>query len=452
MHHGGAAESKASSRKFVRGAQSRGKIPMPKVRLTDRFVSGARVAEVGKLIEFYDDVTTGLVLRVTRGAKGWSYFYSRPATGTRARVALGSYPATSLAAARGRAIEAAGLIENGEDPRTAFAARAAATVADLADSYLALHVRARKLRTADKVERRLRKNVLPVIGDVRLADLHRRDITRVTDPLLRREAPSEANHVFADLRALFAWAVERGDLDHSPVTMKKPADVGVRDRVLTDDEIQILWNGLPEALVGSRTCSRTTCARILRLCLVTGQRLGEVAGMRRAELNLQQRLWVLPPERTKNGRQHAVPLSDLAVTIIEEALADAGADNELVFSGRDGEAVTAILVSGMVLGSRKPTKSYPAGKCPVKDWSAHDLRRTALTNMARLGVAPIVLAHVANHQSTVRGGITFGAYVRHTYDKEKREALDLWAERLGAILGSGKAATVTPMKRRGAVR
>ena len=120
---------------------------------------------------------------MTRGAKTWSYFFTAPATGKRARVGLGHYPRTSLATARGRAIEAAGLTENGEDPRTAFAARAAGgmTVADLVESYLELHVRAckqrrgskveRKLRTADKIERRLRKNVLPSIGNVRLADL-----------------------------------------------------------------------------------------------------------------------------------------------------------------------------------------------------------------------------------------------------------------------------------------
>jgi hypothetical protein len=100
----------------------------------------------------------------------------------------------------------------------------------------------------------------------------------------------------------------------------------------------------------------------------------------------------------------------------------------------------------MVLGSRKPTKAYPAGRCPVTGWSAHDLRRTVLTNMARLGISPIVLAHVANHQSTIRGGVTFGAYVRHTYDKEKREALELWAERLAAIAGGNDRAAIHSLK------
>jgi integrase len=417
---------------------------MPTVRMTDRFVAAAKVGDAITLAEFYDDVTSGLVLRVTRGGKAFSFFYTAPATGKRARVALGHYPQTSLAAARARAIEAAGLVENGEDPRVAFAASAAGagTVADIIESYLALHVRARKLRTAAKIERRMRKNVLPIIGDVRIADLHRRDITRVTDALLTRGSPSEANHVFADLRAMFAWVVKRGDLDHSPLGgIEKPAAVSSRDRVLTDDEIRALWNGLPDWLVGSRTCVRVTCARIIRLCLATGQRVGEVAGMRRAEFDLERRLWCLPPERVKNNTEHSVPLSDLAVTIIEEALADAGPDSELVFMGSDGEAIAPILVAGMILGARK------AGRCPVASWSAHDLRRTVFTNMARLGVAPIVLAHVANHQSAVRGGITFAVYVQYNYGKEKREALELWAERLIALIGQQPVARVVELRR-----
>ena len=421
---------------------------MPTVRMTDRFVAATKAGNATRLTEFYDDVTSGLVLRITRGTKSWSFFYTAPASGKRARVGLGHYPATSLAAARARAIEAAGLVESGEDPRLAFAQRGgAAMIGDLVENYLTLHVHARKLRTAAKIERRMRKNVLPVISDVRLADLHRRDITRVTDAVLKRGSPSEANHVFADLRAMFSWALKRGDLDRSPVGgMEQPATLGIRDRVLTDDEIHALWVGLPEWLVGSRTCSRITCARIIQLCLITGQRLGEVCGMRRCELDIERRLWLLPSERTKNGAPHAVPLSHLALTVINEALTDAGADRELLFRDSDGGAVSAILIAGLILGSRKPTKAWPAGQCPVRDWSAHDLRRTALTNMAKLGVAPIVLAHVANHQSTIRGGVTFGAYVRHSYDKEKRAALELWAERLAAIAGGKKRAAVVPLK------
>jgi integrase len=421
---------------------------MPTVRMTDRFVAASKLSEAAKLAEFFDEVVSGLCLRITRGAKTWSFFYTAPGSSKRARVGLGHYPATSLAAARARVIDASSLVEDGEDPRRAFAASASgAMVADLFESYLVLHVRARKLRTADQIEQRIRKNILPVIGQMRLAELHRRDMTRVTDRLLKRGSPSEANHVFADLRAMFGWAVKRGDLDHSPVAgMQKPAAVGTRDRVLTDEEIRALWLGLPDWLVGSRTCARITCARIIRLCLVTGQRLGEVAGMRQTELDLKSRLWRLPPARTKNKTEHSVPLSDLAMTIIEEALADVGADSELVFAGGDGTAISPRLIAGVVLGSRLPTKAYPTGRCPVADWSMHDLRRTALTQMAVLGVAPVVLGFVANHRSTTRGGVTLAHYVFHSYENEKRAALELWGERLGALVGPQPVAEVVKLR------
>src|SRR5260221_8602494 len=95
--------------------------------------------------------------------------------------------------------------------------------------------------------------------------------------------------------------------------------------------------------------------------------------MRRTELDLQRRLWRLPPERVKNNTAHSVPLSDLALTLIGDALDDAGADSELVFTGRDGKAISPILLAGLILGSRKPTKGYPAGRFPFSSRRRHTI-------------------------------------------------------------------------------
>ena len=170
------------------------------------------------------------------------------------------------------------------------------------------------------------RNIIPVIGNVKLADLHRRDATRVVDAITRRGAPVEAMRAFEDLRAMLRWAVARGDLDHNPIEgMRKPPGSKPRTRVLSDEEIRVLWNGLPEALAKS-----STCQRIIKLCLVTGQRVGEVAGIRRTELNLAQRIWTIPGSRTKNGHSHAVPLSKLAIKII-------GGPEEVVFPNLEGD-------------------------------------------------------------------------------------------------------------------
>jgi integrase len=184
------------------------------------------------------------------------------------------------------------------------------TVAALVESYVEKH--AAGLRSGAEIKRRLHRNIIPVIGNVKLADLHRRDATRVVDAITRRGAPVEAMRAFEDLRAMLRWAVARGDLDHNPVEgMRKPPGSKPRTRVLTDEEICALWNGLPEALAKSPACQQ-----IIKLCLVTGQRVGEVAGMRKGELNLKEGIWTIPGSRTKNGHEHVVPLSPLAIEII----------------------------------------------------------------------------------------------------------------------------------------
>jgi hypothetical protein len=112
-------------------------------------------------------------------------------------------------------------------------------------------------------------------------------------------------------------------------------------------------------------------------------------------------------------RSHTVPLSGMALRLIKA----------------EGFGVSKNVVSDIVWRYQ----------IVEERWSAHDLRRSALTKMAELGVAPIVLGHIANHRTTTKAGITLGVYVHHAYEKEKRAALELWADRLeGIISGAGK--------------
>src|SRR5215217_6438421 len=135
-----------------------------RLALTDRFCAAAKSAHAPQT-DFFDETVAGLALRVSAtGHKGWTFHFTAPADGKRVRMGLGTYPATTLAGARARAMEARGLVEAGEDPRLTFGAQAAGamTVAGLVESYLAKHARV-NLRSAAEVERRLRKNVQPVI-------------------------------------------------------------------------------------------------------------------------------------------------------------------------------------------------------------------------------------------------------------------------------------------------
>lgn len=416
---------------------------MPTIALTDTFCRSAKPLK-GPRTDFFDKTVQGLALRVTEaGHRSWCFHYRSPRDGKRARATIGTYPATSLAAARGKALEARGHVEAGQDPRNVLAGQAVAgmTVSGLVETYLADPEKA-ALRSKPEIERRLRKNVIPVIGDVKISELRRRDVRNVTDAILRRDRKVEATRVFEDLRAVVRWAVQNEYLEANPLDgMAKPAEATASDRVLTDDEIATLWSRLPKALARSWQCQQ-----VIRLCLVTGQRVGEVAGMRKAEIDFKAKEWRLPGERTKNGHPHVVPLSDLAIQLIEEALEKAGENVVWLFPCGEGP-LSPVVVARAILRANETSEKRPLGRFGITSWSAHDLRRTVLTGMARLGVAPIVLGHVANHRSTTRAGVTLAVYAQYTYDKEKREALNLWADRLKNLVGTSPA-TVLPMKRR----
>ena len=412
---------------------------MPKLALTDRFISGAKATTTPQ-VDYFDSKTPGLALRVSSGGhKAWSFIFTN-GDGRRSRMTLGSYPALSLAAARTRASEARNDIEAGIDPRkTTAEGTAEMTVADLVARYMADPEKA-KLRTIREIKRRLDRNALPLVGSIKLAQLTRRDVRDVIEPIMKRGARTSAWHTHKDLFAVLRWGVANEFLPHNPIEgVQKPGGFTAGERTLTDNEIHRLWNELPRTLAKS-----VTCQRVVRLALVTGQRLGEICGMRRGELDLDRKLWSLPGARTKNGFAHQVPLSDLAVSLVREALKDAAGD--CVFAGEDGGPLEPHTVTRAIARAHQVSKVRPLGRFGIARWSAHDLRRTVLTNLAALGVLPHTIAHVANHRTITKSNVTFAHYVQHSYEAEKRAALDLWADRLAAIVGK-RAAKVLPMKR-----
>ena len=208
----------------------------------------------------------------------------------------------------------AGLVADGQDPAgDRRAERDALTVADLVDQFFDQY--AREKRTGKRQHQMLVKDVLPIIGRSKAAAVTRRDIGRITDRMTGRGVTIGASRTFEIVRKMFGWAVEQGLIEQNPVPWHEEAvQTRKRERVLSSDEIRAVWNGLADAR------SRAT-ASSLKLCLITGQRLGEVAGMCRDEFNFETKMWTIPSWRSKNGHAHRVPLTDMALEIIEEALA-----------------------------------------------------------------------------------------------------------------------------------
>lgn len=436
---------------------------MPQVELSDKFCQAAKVTS-GRKIDYFDTIVKGLVLRVSAaGAKSWYAVYGPPSK--RQWLKLGSYPEIPLGSdkgARQRARDTRAKVGDGGDPVADKKALATSqTVADMVDNYIARHASTR--RSGDEIARRLRKNVSGrdgegrklderssgCIGDVKLSDLHRRDITKAVDAVKDRGAGVEANRLFEDVRAMIRWARGRGDLDQNLVEgMRRPTETVERDRVLAASEIRVMWRGLATADM------RESTRRVVRLCLVTGQRVGEVSGMAIDELDLNASLWTIPSARSKNKQQHVVPLSDMAVGLIRDQLADVAALAErkdravpaFVFPGPGARAAVTGAAIAKAIKREEVVNRGTTLVMGVGPWTAHDLRRTAATHMEELGISPFIIGHVLNHVSATKASITSRVYARYDYMREKREALDLWAGRLIGILAD--AAEVVTLRGR----
>ena len=399
---------------------------MPVVNFTDRFL---RTLKPGaSAVEWFDEDTRGLSLKLNPGgAATWYFNYTRRADAMRRRVQLGKLSALGLKDARLRATKMAGLVADGKDPAgDRRAERDALTVADLVDQFFDQY--AKEKRTGKRQHQMLVKDVLPLLGRSKAAAVTRRDIGRITDRMTSRGVTIGASRTFEIVRKMFNWALEKGLIEQNPcLGMKKPFQTRKRERVLSSDEIRAVWNGLGDASI-SRDGQQ-----VLKLCLITGQRLGEVAGMCRDEFNFETKIWTIPSWRSKNGHAHRVPLTGMTLELIEEAL---------------GRATTEFLFPGY--GKDDALKSSSVGKAVrrcsaelgVPHWTAHDLRRTAATCMADLGVAPHVIGHVLNHRSVTKASVTDQVYNRYSYDREKRAALELWATRLTSIIAGTMAGVV----------
>ena len=386
---------------------------MPTVELSDRFCDRTKPAD--KRIDYFDSKTTGLFLRMSpTGVRSFAVLFGPEKK--RVLMTLGRYPRLSLARARTLAIEIMTRVEAGEDPRHG----GAMTVADIVRLYIDQHVRP-KLRSAKAVERRLSKNMLPVIGSVALADLHKRDVHRVIQPIIARGKQVEAARVFEDVRAMVRSATAEGHLDRNPVEgMRKPAGNPARERTLSDAEIAKLWNGTRHGAAeienGGEHHSAASARRAARR---RGRRNRPASSMPRSGSG----------QSPVRGRRTAGrTLSRMTTEALEIA--------KLIASG---PKITGHAVAHTI--------RLAQDRFGLPHWTAHDLRRTVVTNMAELGVQPIVLGAIINHISVTRAGVTLGVYQHYDYAREKRAALELWADRVAGIVGAG-AAKVLPMQRR----
>lgn len=360
------------------------------------------------------------------GSKSWAFRY-RTTEGTPRKLTLGSWPLMDLKSAREEASKAYLAAKDDKDPAAEKTAKRVAAkvprvaedrdlVERVADTFIERYAKA-NTKSWPEAKRILDREVVGPWRGRHLAGIGRADVHELLDAVVDRGSPIMANRVLAALRKMCAWAVERGIIPASPCDkIKAPTAERSRDRVLSDDELRGVWTASGALGWPFRD--------LVRLLMLTGQRRDEVGSMRWNEVDLDGALWTIPKERAKNGQAHLVPLSAPAVAILRGLPKIDKAD--LVFTSNGRTAV-----SGFSKAKERMDLALGEG---VPPWVFHDLRRTAATGMARLGVALPTIEKVLNHTSGSFGGIV-GVYQRHGFDAEKRHALDAWGAFVERLTG-----------------
>src|SRR6516225_6281182 len=387
---------------------------MPRIRLTKSAIDALPTPKSD--VVYWDAGCPGFGVKVTpKGRKVFIVLYRTAGAGSRLRkYTIGPYGRVTLHQARVAAQKVFAAKLEGRDPasekREAKRRVVADRVEDLLETFIAQHLS--QNRSGGEISRLLRREVGRPWAGRSIHEITKRDVVEVVAAIEQRGAPVAANKTLKSIKTFLRWCVGRAVLDQSPAEgVPLPAKEVARDRVLDDEE-------LAQVILAARKIGGPY-GGIVELLALTGQRREEVAGLTWQELDLEQRIWTIPNSRTKNGKAHVVHLSEQSMA----ALARADQPGPYVFS---------------LLGT-KPFQEFSRAKrlldqlSGVTGWRLHDLRRTCVSGMARLGVAPHVADKILNHQTGTISGVA-AVYQRHEFLAERRTALDLWGAHVGRVL------------------
>ncbi|MGE0118690.1 MAG: tyrosine-type recombinase/integrase [Dongiaceae bacterium] len=401
---------------------------MATLKLTDRVVQGKKPPAEG-YVELWDSHLPGFGLRLSAHGKR-SFQVMTRVNGRPVRYKLGTYgihPTETLAAARDEARRVFSDAQKGLAPRAAKKAAALAaararkyTFSAVAADYLA--DAAKDLRTKDELKRKIEIDLEPEWGERNINEITRADVKDV----IRRKArttPIAANRLLALISAIFNWALDEDIITASPaVRVRRPGTETERERVLSDAELRDVWEAAGQL--------GYPYGPIYRLAAVTGQRIGEVAGLRRSEI--AGNVWSLPGERAKRGKGHAIYLAPLA----QELLAKLPRKGDLLFTSHrsDDRKPTGFSLARRLLREKTEAVRQERGETEaMPEWTPHDLRRTCATGMRTLRIDRLTVSKVLNH---AEAGVT-KTYDRYSMDDERRTAWEAWARKIESIIQPG---------------
>jgi integrase len=389
---------------------------MPRIKLTKSVID--TLPTPSSDVVYWDAAYPGFGVKITpKGRKVFIVLYRTGGAGSHLRkYTIGPYGRVTLHQARVAAQKVFAAKLEGRDPAAEKREAKRRVVADRVDDLLGNFIAQRlsKNRSVVEISRLLRREVGKPWASRSIHTIGKRDVVDVVSAIVQRGAPGAANKTLKSLKTFLRWCVGQAVLDQSPAEgVPLPTKEVARDRILDDSE-------LTQVILAARKIGGPYGA-IVEFLAFTGQRREEVACLDWEELDLAQRIWTIPKARTKNGKAHIVHLSRQALAVLER-------------TERRG------LLAFTLLGT-KPFQDFTHAKrrldqlSGVTEWRLHDLRRTCVSGMARLGIAPHIADKILNHQAGTISGVA-AVYQRHDFLAERRAALDEWGAHLDRILAS----------------
>lgn len=425
-------------------------------RLTKRSVEAIPLPVGTARNYLWDDTLKGFGCMVmSSGARSYLVQYQlggRGAKTERATIGRHGSPWTTERA-RDRAADLLEMVRKGISPAEQAKADRAASEAGKAlaerlafsayvDLFSRKYLDANNLRSAEDIKSTFRRDLTPHFKDRTITSLRRAEIaTRLDDISERSKSAAVKAHKW--LRKLLSWAVERGDLGGSPMEgMGPPHRDGKRKRVLRGDELRAVWMAADE--MGEPFGS------FVKMLLLTGQRLREVAGASWGEIDLDAAEWVIPAERAKNARDHLCPLSPQVVELLKGRFPTKAARKGLLFTTTGDTPISGFSKSKARLDTEvtKALAKIENAELPImQPWVFHDLRRSFSTGAQALGFPIEHTEACLNHVSGKRGGLA-AIYQLHEYKPEKIAVMAAWGRHVEALV-TGKKSSVVSLTRAG---
>lgn len=367
------------------------------MRLTDLSVQSLKPPEKGQRT-FFDDSLKGFGCRVSiGGAKSWVVMTGRE----RRLITLARYPEMSLREARKAAMTA--IAEPPKPKRDTTLLKEAVEL--FVETSRAKH-RKKTTHGYELIVRFLLKR----LKNIPLGEITTDSVMDIVEGL--EKTPTQQRHVFVVAVTFFRFCIRRRLLTANPLEgMQSPSGIKTRERVLTEAEIRTVWQ--------AASVHPYPFALLIKLCLLTGQRRGELNKLQWENIDFEKKTITIPSHIAKNGKEHVFPIEDMSIEVLK-ALPNHSA---YLFPGR---------LKGTFEGFSRAKQLFDK-TCPIAHFQLHDLRRSFATYMASLGVEQIVLSKMLNHVAGTLSPIS-AIYNRYSYFAEQKTAVLLWERKLASIV------------------